>query len=96
MRCLLQIILINLNSKEYYSGKFDTQFKEFGVEKDFSEAERTCSNILSQKEDGSCVYLDSGKCSIHSKRPSVCRKFFCNSKDEKFKGMIEEIEEVKG
>ena len=62
---------------------------------DFSEAEMVGANILAQNEDKSCVYLKDNKCSIHSRRPQVCRNFFCESKEETFKGMINEIDELK-
>ena len=86
-----KLFLINLNKEEYNSKKFRTEFEEFGHEENFQEAERSCSNVLKQKEDGSCFYLKDKKCSIHDNRPEVCRNFFCDSKEEKFKEMIEEI-----
>ena len=68
-------------------------FNEF-VE-DFEEAELTGANLLAQKEDGSCIYLDNKKCSIHDKRPKVCRPFFCTSKEKRFKEMIRIVDENK-
>jgi Fe-S-cluster containining protein len=62
---------------------------------DFEEAELVGANILAQKEDNSCIYLKDGKCSIHSFRPQSCRNFFCDSKEKRFKGMIEKIREYK-
>ena len=86
-----KLFLINLTEEEYRSGKYKTQFEIFGIEDDFEEAQRTGSNIIDQKEDGSCIYLEKGKCSIHASRPESCQNFFCNSKEERFKGMIEKI-----
>lgn len=85
-----KLFLINLNKGEYLSGKYQTVFDEFGLI-NFEEAELTGANILKQKEDDSCIYLERGKCSIHKKRPEVCRNFFCDSKEDKFKGMIKKI-----
>jgi len=88
-----KLFLINLTEDEYKSGKYKTQFEEFGLVNDFQEAEICAANIITQKEDGSCIYLENGKCSIHEKRPKACQKFFCDSKDPKFKGMIEKIKD---
>lgn len=85
-----RLFLINLNEEEYLSRKYKTVFEEFGL-MEFKEAELTGANILEQKEDGSCVYLEKGRCSIHKKRPLVCRKFFCSSKEEGLKDMIQKI-----
>ena len=62
---------------------------------EFDEAELTGANIIRQNDDGSCFYLIDSKCSIHLTRPQVCRKFFCDSKDEKYKEMIGIIETKK-
>ena len=70
-------------------------FKEFGFVDNFEDAEIDGSNILAQHEDGSCAYLKDNKCSIHKERPIACRKFFCNSKDKQFEGMIKKINEYK-
>jgi Fe-S-cluster containining protein len=88
-----RLFLINLTEEEYKSGRYSTMFDEFVP--DFTEAEMVGANILKQKKDGSCVYLRDGKCFIHSFRPESCRKFFCDSSDPSFKGMIEKIEEYK-
>jgi len=90
-----KLFLINLTEEEYKSGKYKTQFEMFGLINDFGEAERCAANILEQKEDGSCVYLKKGRCSIHQIRPKSCRKFFCTSKNKQFKGMIEKIKKAK-
>ena len=86
-----KLFVINLTEKEYKSGKYKTQFEEFGLNKDFLEAEMTGANIITQKKDGSCYYLKKGKCSIHNNRPEACKAFFCKSKNPQFKGMIEKI-----
>jgi len=90
-----KLFVINLNEKEYRSGKFKTVFEEFGMEDDFHEAELTGSNLLAMNDDDSCIYLKDGKCSIHENRPQVCRNFFCDSKDPWFKPMIEKINKHK-
>ncbi|MFA5933228.1 MAG: YkgJ family cysteine cluster protein [Microgenomates group bacterium] len=89
------LFLINLSEKEYYSGKFKTQFEKFGVIDNFSLASESGANILKQKKDGSCFYLERNCCSIHEIRPQVCRKFFCDSKNKKFQKMVEEIKDKK-
>lgn len=86
-----KLFLINLNEEEYKSGKYKTQFEMFGVENNFIEAESSASNILEQKEDGSCIYLQKSRCSIHNFRPSSCRNFFCASKEDRFSSMIDKI-----
>ncbi len=90
-----KLFLINLTEEEYKSGKYKTQFQVFGQVDNFIEAEQDAANIIEQKEDGSCIYLENGKCSIHETRPQSCRKFFCSSKDEKYKTMIERVNRVK-
>jgi len=90
-----KLFLINLTKEEYLSKKYKTQFEEFGLTKDFQEAEMTGANIITQKKDGSCIYQKDGKCSIHDKRPEACRAFFCDSKDVKLAGMIRIIKENK-
>jgi Fe-S-cluster containining protein len=98
MRCsqcgvCCKLFLINLTEKEYKSLRYKTQFEEFERVEDFSEAELCGANIITQREDGSCIYLENGNCSIHDKRPEACRAFFCDSKNPKFKVMIEKINE---
>ena len=87
-----RLFLINLNEKEYYSGKYKTELESFGKVDNFPKATSYGTNILKQKKDGSCVYLKENKCSIHKNRPQVCKEFFCNSNSKKFKKMIERIE----
>ena len=84
-----KLFLINLTEQEYRSGFFKTMFDEFVP--DFEEAELVGANVLAQKEDGSCIYLQNNKCSIHHQRPQSCRNFFCDSDKEDFKEMIEKI-----
>jgi len=83
---------VNLTEEEYQSGKYKTQFEEFGLIDDFHQAAACGANILKQKEDGNCLYLQGNKCSIHRIRPQVCREFFCTSKLKKFKKMVKQIE----
>lgn len=90
-----KLFVINLNEREYKSGKHKTVFEEFGRIDDFEEAELTGANLLAQKEDGSCIYLKEGKCSVHKNRPQSCRNFFCDSKDPWFKRMIDKIKKHK-
>ena len=90
-----KLFLINLDEAEYRSKKYRTIFEEFGFEEDFAEAEFSCANILAKNDDDSCIYLKENKCSIHEQRPLSCRKFFCNSEDKQFQGMIEKIKEHK-
>ena len=71
-----KLFMINLTEEEYKSGRYKTMFEEFGIVEDFEEAEMTGANILTQNDDGSCIYLKEGKCSIHDERPKSCRNFF--------------------
>lgn len=66
-------------------------FEKFGLTGDFDEAKKCGANLLAQKTDGSCIYLDGSQCSIHANRPRVCRDFFCTSKAKKFAGMVKII-----
>jgi len=90
-----KLFVINLNQKEYESNRYQTVFKEFG-QVEWEEAQLTGAHLLAQQEDGSCIYLQEGKCSIHNHRPQACRNFFCDSKDPQFKGMIMKIKKYKG
>ncbi|MBR9703399.1 hypothetical protein GOV10_05140, partial [Candidatus Woesearchaeota archaeon] len=76
--------MINLNEEEYMSERYKTSFEEFGIIKDFKEAEMCGANILKQKEDGSCIYLEKKRCTIHDIRPQACRAFFCTSKKKQY------------
>ena len=86
--------MINLSKEEYLSRRYQTVFDEFGLV-EFEEAELTGANILKQNEDQSCIYLENKKCKIHKTRPAVCARFFCDSKESKFKSMIEKIKKAK-
>lgn len=93
-----KLFLITLTEEEYKSKKYKTQFEEldgFEFIEDFNFAEECGANIIKQNKDDSCIYLINGKCSIHETRPEACRNFFCDSKDEQFKGMIEDIDRAK-
>jgi len=90
-----ELFLINLTEEEYKSGKYETQFQEFGIVDDFIEAEMGGANIIAQKDDSSCIYLIDGKCSIHQTRPQSCENFFCTSNDPKFSSMIDKINDKK-
>ena len=67
---------------------YQTELKEFEIDDDFEAGQKYGGNILSQKKDGSCIYLKNNLCSIHQKRPQACRDFSCLSKSKKFEGMI--------
>ena len=88
-----KLFYINLSKEEYKSKKYKTQFDEFEFVEDFEEAELCAANIITQKKDGSCIYLKDGQCLIHSTRPVSCRNFFC--KDNKFKSMNKKIKDYK-
>ena len=90
-----RLFFINLTEEEYKSGKFKTQFEEFGMVEDFDEAQESGANVLEKNEDGSCVYLKDNKCSIHEKRPEACREFFCTSEKPKFQKMIQIVNAYK-
>ena len=85
-----KLFLINLNKEEYESNKFETVFDNLNTS--YEEALKIGAIFLKQNKDGSCIYLKDNKCSIHKTRPKVCTEFFCESKEEKFQGMVKEIE----
>jgi Fe-S-cluster containining protein len=92
-----KLFLINLTEKEYKSGDYKTQFEKFGVIEDFAKAEDCGANIIEQKaeDDMSCIYLKDKKCSIHETRPESCKVFFCDSEEEQFQGMINDLKKAK-
>jgi Fe-S-cluster containining protein len=90
-----KLFLINLSEDEYSSGRFQTVNAEFGSEIDFDLAEECGLNILEQKEDGGCIYLEKNGCGIHESRPQVCRNFFCTGTEPEFAGMRRIIIEAK-
>jgi Fe-S-cluster containining protein len=87
------LFLINLTKKEWLSGKYKTQFEKFNLDNNFITAKKYGGHLLSQKKDGSCIYLKNNSCSVHRRRPQSCKDFFCKSKLKKFKRMISLIEE---
>ena len=89
-----KLFLINLSEEEYKSGRYKVILKHEMV-KEFSEAKKYGLNLLAQKEDGSCIYLQNNSRSIHEWRPKVCRGFFCSSKSKKYEGMREMVERSK-
>lgn len=82
-----KIFYINLNEIEYNSKQYKTVFSDEVVFDDFTEAGECGANFLDKNDDGSCIYLKDNSCSIHAKRPQVCRAFFCDSKDKEFDEM---------
>ena len=91
-----KLFVINLNEQEYNSKTYKTIFESFGHVYDFLEAEMIGANLLMQKDDGeTCIYLENKKCSIHQRRPEVCRKFYCDSKEEWCQDMVEKIKKEK-
>lgn len=90
-----KLFLINLTELEYKSKKYKSQFEEFGLIEDFKQAEECGANIIAQNNDGSCIYLKNGVCSIHKIRPEACKDFFCTSEDEEYKEMIVDIKREK-
>lgn len=47
------------------------------VKVDMSASKRSSGWALPKKEDGSCVHLIEGKCSIYDRRPHSCRTYDC-------------------
>lgn len=88
-----RLFYINLNQKEWESGLYKTLVKKSDTDDDFAIVQQYGGNILCQKKDGSCIYLKDNICSIHKKRPEVCRDFFCTSKAKKYTTMIQMIKE---
>jgi Fe-S-cluster containining protein len=86
-----KLFYINLSKEEYASGRYKTIFADFAKIDNFSEAQKCGANLLSKNEDGSCVYVENNSCVIHGARPTVCRKFFCTTKAEKFVEMVKVI-----
>ncbi len=91
-----KLFLINLTQEEWLSGGYKTELQEFALDDNFDTMQQYGGNILSQKKDGSCIYLKNNSCSIHKRRPQSCRDFFCESTLKKFKGMISLIKKGKG
>lgn len=87
-----QLFLINLNEEEYYSDEYFTVFDSTEIFDDFSMARECGANLLKQRKDGSCIYLEKSKCSIHEHRPAVCRGFFCSGAENKYEEMRKIVE----
>lgn len=62
--CCQSETMVALTPEEIHSGKY--QKVMFG---DVAH--------LPHKDNGDCVYLDNGKCSIYQDRPAVCREYDC-------------------
>ena len=90
-----RLFLINLTKEEYDSGRYRAMFREFNHFSDFRKAEECGANLLEQKDDGSCIYLEGNRCAIHATRPRVCREFFCGSNEPRFQEMIKDIREFR-
>lgn len=91
-----RLFYINLNQKEWESGRYNTQVNKSDTDDDFATVQQYGGNILSQQKDGSCIYLKGNICSIHKKRPESCRDFLCSSKAKKYTAMIRMIKENPG
>ncbi|MEI6498858.1 MAG: YkgJ family cysteine cluster protein [bacterium] len=90
-----KLFAINLNATEYHSHQYETIFpysKDFDK---FSDISKYGLNLVAQKSDGSCIYLENNFCKIHLTRPQVCRKFFCGSKNKQFVQMQQIIKKHK-
>lgn len=85
------LFYINLSKKEYESKKFLTIFDNENHNLPYIEAKDCGANFLAKKTDNSCIYLENNLCSIHRDRPNVCRHFFCSTKSQKFKSMVDKI-----
>lgn len=86
-------IAVSLNEDEYRSRKYKLMFPH--KPENFEEAELCGSNLIAQKEDKSCFYLEGNICTIHKDRPQCCRNFFCSSKDKNLAEPIRLIKENK-
>lgn len=82
-----KLFLIPLSEEEYRSGEYQMIFDDVEIFKDFTMASECGAHLLKQQEDGSCVYLKDKKCSIHERRPVVCRGFFCKGSDSSYDEM---------
>jgi len=90
-----KLFLINLTKKEWKSGKYNTELKEFDSDNKFEIIQKYGGNILRQNKDGSCIYLNKNICSIHNDRPQFCKDFFCSSTSKKYKNMLDTIRKNK-
>jgi Fe-S-cluster containining protein len=81
-----KLFVVSLSEEEYKKRKYKLMFDEYI--KDFEEAELVGGNLLAQKDDGTCFYLENNRCEIYRDRPQICRNFSCSSKKKQFKDMI--------
>ena len=88
-----KLFIIDLTKEEYLSGKYETMFNEHL--ENFKQADMAGANLLAQKEDKSCIYLENNACTIYSKRPKTCREFSCSSKKNKYRELIKIIKDYK-
>ena len=88
-----RVLAVSLSEKEYKSGKYRLMFPH--KPGNFEEAELCGSNLIAQKKDKSCFYLEENGCKIHKDRPQCCRKFFCKSKSKKLAKPIKIVKEYK-
>lgn len=89
------LFLINLNEEEYCSGSYITVFDDIEIFDDFSKAREYGAHFLKQQKDGSCIYLKASKCSVHERRPAVCRGFFCSGVEDKYEEMRNIVKTVR-
>ncbi len=82
-----QLFWINLNEEEYYSGEYLTVFNDIEIFDNFTTARKCGANLLKQQNNESCIYLKANKCSIHKRRPVVCKNFFCSGTEDNYKKM---------
>ena len=88
-----RLFIVDLTKEEYLSGKYITDFKD--QFDSFKQADMAGANLLAQKEDKSCVYLENNICTIYHKRPKTCREFSCSSKKNKYRELIKIIKDYK-
>jgi Fe-S-cluster containining protein len=82
-----QLFWINLNEEEYNSRKYLTVFDDIEIFDDFTKAKECGANLVKKKNNGDCIYLKANKCSIHERRPVVCKEFFCSGTETKYEKM---------
>ena len=82
-----RLFYINLSEVEYKSGRYKTIFDGLTPIDNYHEAADCGANFLAQSKNGGCIYLKSNSCSIHQKRPQVCREYFCQSKKQEYQNM---------
>lgn len=90
-----KLFYINLSKVEYESDKYQTIFRDIYKDTNYVKARECGAIFLDKKENEECIYLINNKCSIHDRRPVVCRNFYCSSKSKKFEKMRRIIEEAR-